>query len=277
MSGLWNRRAAIGGVTALALQGGCAYRRTPVDVRTSHSVIARQLAPSGRLKTAINVGNVVLAQRGGPQGASGPSVDIANELGRRLGVPVELIIYESANFAVARLAEDRWDIGFMAVDPERATDIQFTTPYVFIDGTYMVPDDATFQSVTDLDRPGVRIAVGQGTAYDLFLSRTLKQATLIRSRTSLTAIEQYVREGHHAVGGVRQALVGAQRNMPGHRVLPDSFYRIEQAVAIPKPRPDGFAYVAALIETLKANGFVRASLDRAGQVEATVAPPAGER
>lgn len=235
--------------------------------------LVAQLAPSGRLKAAINIGNVVLARKGGAQSATGPSVDIANELGRLLGVPVDLLVYDSAGVVVSRLDEDRWDIAFMAIDPARTGQIAFTAPYVFIDGTYLVRDDAPYKSVADLDRMGVRIAVGQGAAYDLYLTRALTQATLVRSPTSVTAIEQFARDGVEAVAGVRQALVNAQKTLSGYLVLPDSFTRIEQAVAIPKGREEGFAYVAALIETLKATGFVRASLDRAGHAGVLVAPP----
>ncbi len=236
--------------------------------------MVREIAPGGRLRVAINIGNVVLAQKAGDRGAKGPSVEIADELGRRVGVPVDLLVYQSAGAVVSSLVADRWDIAFMAVDPARAEQIDFTAPYVFIDGTYLVRGDAPFRSVADLDKPGVRIAVGKGAAYDLYLSRALKYATLVRSATSNDAIEQFVREQLDAAAGVRQALVEARQRLPGHRVLGDSFNRIEQAVALPKGRPGALAYVSALIEELKASGFIRAALDRAGQFAAVVAPPA---
>ena len=243
-------------------------------MNTADPGLVAQLAPSGRLKVAINVGNVVLAQKGGSQGATGPSVDIANELGRRLGVPVDLIVYDTAGLVVSSLDTDHWDLAFMAIDPARADQIAFTAPYVFIEGTYMVKADAPYHNVGDLDRPGVRIAVGKGAAYDLYLSRTLKQATIVRSATSVLAIDQFKHDGLEAVAGVRQALEQAAASAAGYRVLPDSFNRIDQAVAIPKGREDALRYVAAFIEQLKASGFVRAALDRAGQTGVPVAPSA---
>jgi polar amino acid transport system substrate-binding protein len=238
--------------------------------------IVKELAPSGRLKVAINLGNVVLAQPGGARGATGPSVDIAGELGRRLGVPVDLTIYHAAGDVVKRLSQDHWDIGFMAIDPKRAAEIAFTAPYVYIDGTYMVRTNSPYKSVADLDKPGKKIAVGKGAAYDLFLSRALKQATLVRADTSADAIVQFEHDpAIDTVAGVRQALEQAKKETSGYRVLPDAFDRIEQAVAVPRGRDQGTAWVAQVVEELKTNGFIRRSLDKAGQQAAQVAVPAG--
>lgn len=242
---------------------------TPADVEQ-----LTELAPSGRLRAAINLGNAVLAQAGGPQGAKGPSVDIANELGRRLNCPVDLIIYDSAGQVVAGLAGDRWDVAFLAIDPVRADQIAFTMPYVFIEGTYMVKADAPFQTTADLDHKGVRIAVGKGAAYDLHLSRTLRHATLVRSPTSAAAITHFLRDGLEAVGGIRQALLAAEHITPNCRVLVDCFNRIDQAIALPKGRLKADKYLSAVIEELKAKGFVRDALDRAGQSDVSVAPRA---
>ena len=175
---------------------------------------------------------------------------------------------------VSGLDKDHWDIAFMAIDPARAGQIAFTAPYVIIEGTYMVRNDAPYRAVAELDHPGSKVAVGLGAAYDLYLTRALKNATLVRSPTSNSAIAQFQAENLDAAAGVRQALVQAAAAKPGYRVLPDSFQRIEQAVAIPKSRDAGLAYVAAVVEELKAGGFVRASLDRAGQADAMVAPAA---
>ncbi len=268
----WNRRLALGGLAAVGL-GGAVMAQGAMAMKPDPALVA-QLAPLGRLRAAINVGNIVLAQKGGPQGAKGPAVDIANEVGKRLGVPVELLIYDSAGMVVSGLDKDHWDIAFMAIDPVRAAQVGFTAPYVIIEGTYMVRNDAPYHAVSELDQPGRKIATGQGSAYDLYLTRMLKNAALVRSPTSESAIVQFQAENLDAAGGVRQALVQAASAKSGYRVLPDSFQRIEQAVAIPKGREAGLAYVAAVVEAVKASGFVRASLDRAGQADAMVAPPA---
>ena len=232
------------------------------------------LAPSGRLRAGINAGNTVLVQRDAAGAVRGPSIDIANELGHRLGVPVEFIIYETAAAVLAGKDADHWDVAFMAAEPERAAVIAFTAPYVFIDGTYLVRDGSPFHTVADLDKAGVRIAVGRGAAYDLALTRQLKAAVLVRAESSAGAVEVFLRDNLDTAAGVRQMLVDAQKTTPGLRVLPDSFTRIEQAMATTKGRPAGARYLSAFIEDLKVSGFVRAALDRAGQSGAVVAPPA---
>jgi polar amino acid transport system substrate-binding protein len=144
----------------------------------------RELAPTGTLRAAINVGNPVLAQRD-PRGGelSGVSVELARALGSELGVPVQLVTFDAAGKVVAALGSDAWDVAFLARDPTSAAEILFTPPYVLIEGTYLVRDEASFRSVEELDRPGIRIAVGKGAAYDLYLTRALKHAELVRSDT----------------------------------------------------------------------------------------------
>lgn len=239
------------------------------------SAVIASLTPKGRLRAAINTGNVVVAPKHPQTGAPfGVSVDIAHELGRRLGVPVELVVHPSAAAVVESRQADDWDIAFMGAEPERAAVIAFTAPYVFIEGTYLVRTDAPFRNVDDLDQPGVRIATGERSAYDLHLTRTLRQAAFVRAPSSAAAIEVFLEQGLDAAAGVRQALLETAAGQPGLRVLPDSFMRIEQAVAAPQGRNPGFAWLWAAIEEMKASGFVRASLDRSGQGAAVVAPPA---
>jgi polar amino acid transport system substrate-binding protein len=233
------------------------------------AAVVQELAPSGRLRVAINLGNGVLAQ-GAPAAPRGVSVDLARELARRLGVEAVLIAYDTAGKVIPAQGKDHWDIAFLAAEPERAVEIAFTAPYVYIDGTYLVAANSRFRTCADLDAEGVRIAVGQGAAYDLALTRQLQHATLVRAPTSAAAIDLFKAGGMaDAAGGVRQALVDART--PATRVLPDSFTRIEQAMATPRGRPAGSRYLAAFVEAMKANGFVRAGLDRSGQTGALVA------
>jgi len=282
------RNASVPAFAALALAlagtaglGGCAVAATPpaqsmkAQPSTPSPEVMRDLAPAGRLRVAINLGNVVLAQPGGPRGATGPSVDIADELGRRLGVPVDFVIYNTAGDVVDRVAQDNWAIGFLAVDPKRSEQIAFTPPYVYIEGTYMVRAGSPYHAVAALDEAGRRIAVGKGAAYDLYLSRALRHATLVRLPTSADAIVAFEQDSSlDSVAGVREALVTEAARVPGYRVLPDAFNRIEQAITVPRGRAAGLAWAAAVIEELKARGFVRAALDRAGQKGARVADPA---
>jgi polar amino acid transport system substrate-binding protein len=179
--------------------------------------------------------------------------------------------YDAAGKVVEALTRQPWDVAFMAGEPERAQLLAFSPPYVFIDGTYLVRAGAPYSHAADLDRPGVRIAVARGAAYDLFLSRTLKNAQLLRADTSTAAIALFQAQGLDAAGGVRQALVEAKGK--DERVLDDSFTRIEQAVAVPRGRDLAARYVADFVEEMKASGAVRRALDESGQKGATVAPP----
>lgn len=235
---------------------------------------AQSLAPSGVLKVAINVSNVVLAQRSAKGELSGVTVVLARALAERLQLPIELTAFETAVDVFNALGKGAMDLGFLAIEPERAAKIDFSPPYVSIDGTYLVRADAPFQTASDLDKAGVRIAVGRGAAYDLFLTRALKQAQLVRSPTAAASVDMFISDRLEAAAGVRQYLVERAAGNAGLRVLKDRFTNIEQAMTIPKGRPTGLAYVSAFIEDMKASGAVRRALDATGQSGATVAPAA---
>ena len=232
------------------------------------------IAPSGCLRAAINFGNPVLAQKD-PQTRAprGVSVDLARELGRRLRVPVDFVTFESAGKVVDALERDAWDVAFLAIDPVRANEITFTAPYVLIEGTYLVPDGSPLRAIEDVDRPGVRIGVARGSAYDLYLTRALRHAQLIRSGTGAEAMDNFLRDGLEAVAGVKQPIAAFAGKHPGLRVIPGRFMIIEQAVGIPKARNGGASYVRAFVEDVKASGFVARALAASGQDVALVAPP----
>jgi polar amino acid transport system substrate-binding protein len=252
-------------LTAALLIGGCV---TP-DVVTSD--VVRDIAPSGRLRVAINYGNPVLVQRASSE-PRGVSPDIARELARRVGLPLDFIPYDAAGKVSADAARGAWDIAFLARDPERAKDIEFTAPYVIIEGAYLVPADSPLKANEDVDRPGVRISVSRASAYDLFLSRAIKRATLVRAPSPPASIELFVNEHLEALAGVKQPLIAYAAAHPGYRVLPGRFMVIEQALAIPRGRPLAARYLADFIDELKASGFVAAALEKSGQRDAAVAP-----
>jgi len=238
--------------------------------------VVRELAPAGEVRAAINFGNPVLAQRDPATGAPrGVSVDLAHELGRRLGVGVRLVNFDAAGKVFAALSDGAWDVAFLARDPARATEILFTAPYVIIEGTYLVRDGAPFHAVGDLDHPGVRIAVGKGAAYDLYLSRTLKHASLVRSETSAGAVELFLDSALEAAAGVKNPLAEYARTHAGLRVIDGCFTVIEQAMGTPRGRAHGARYLQSFIEELKGDGFVAAALECSGQRDAAIAPPSG--
>lgn len=236
---------------------------------------AKILAPTGRLRAAINFGNSVLAQKDPKTGeARGVSVDLARELGRRLGVPVDLVTYDAAGKVFDALKTDAWDVAFLAIDPVRANEIAFSPPYVVIEGAYLVPVASPLHTNDDVDRAGVRISVGRGSAYDLYLTRTIKYAQLVRVPTSPDAIDAFMHDKLEVAAGVKQPIAAFAATHPDVRVIPGRFMVIEQAVGIPKPHEAGAAYVRAFVEEMKASGFVAKALAASGQADAAVAPPA---
>jgi polar amino acid transport system substrate-binding protein len=239
----------------------------------------KDLAPAGTLRAAINYGNGVLAQRGdSEQAPRGVASDLARELARRLGVPVHFVSFEGAGKVFDALHDippdaKAWDIAFLAIEPVRAAEIAFTAPYVLIEGTYLVRSDSPCTSVADLDKPGMRISVNLKSAYDLYLTRTLQHAELVRGdapdAAALTGM--MARDRLDAIGGVRQILQKYLAVNPELRLLPDSFMDIRQAMGTKQGRSIGARYLRDFVEEMKATGFVAEALARSGQ-SATVAP-----
>ena len=203
------------------------------------------------------------------------SAELAAEAGRRLGLPVRFVTYDSAGKVTDAGRQGAWDLCFLAVDPVRAQGILFTAPYVVIEGTYLVPADSPLRAVEDVDRPGLRVAVGRGSAYDLFLTRALRHAEIVRAPTSPAAIEAFRRDGLDAAAGVKQPLVEYARSHPDTRVVPGRFMAIEQAVGIPQGRDAALPWLRAFVEEMKASGLVARALAESGQADAEVAPAAG--
>ena len=235
------------------------------------SEVVKEFAPSGRIRAAINQGNSVLAQKGPKGEALGITVDLARELARRLGVAAELVIFDAAGKAFDALKGGGLDIGFLAIEPVCSADVDFTAPYVLIEGTYLVPKDSALKAIDDVDRPGVRIAVNKGSAYDLYLTRTLKHAALARGGDGVALFKNDKLE---AAGGVRQPLEAYARTDAGVRVMDGRFMAIQQAMGMPKGRGPAPDYLRGFVEEMKASGFVADALKRSNQPDAVVAPRA---
>ncbi|WP_109513098.1 transporter substrate-binding domain-containing protein [Pseudomonas ovata] len=234
--------------------------------------VLADLAPDGVLRAAINLGNPVLAQQAADGTLQGVSVALAKALALELGVSLHMQTFDAAGKVFAALEQGAWNLAFLAIEPVRAALIDFSEPYVLIEGTYLVNTQAPYQRVEELDQPGLRLAVGQGAAYDLYLSRTLQQASLERAETSAGAMELFIEQGLDAVAGVRQPLEQTAASDPRYRVLDGAFTAIRQAMAVPRGREAGAAYVRDFIERQLAGGFVRGALLASGQtdVSATV-------
>lgn len=231
------------------------------------------LAPTGRLRAVINLGNPILANRDAATGESvGVSVDMARELARQLGVHADLLVVKTAGEAVDALATGRVDVGFFAIDPTRAATTAYSAAYVQIEGAYLVRHESPLQSNDEVDRPGTRVAVGARSAYDLYLSRELKAATLERAPSSPEVVSYFLAQQLDVAAGVKQQLEADARSKPGLRLLPGRFMVIHQAMGMAKGRPAGAQALADFVEQAKASGFVARALERHRIAGAAVAP-----
>jgi polar amino acid transport system substrate-binding protein len=235
---------------------------------TDPAVVA-DLAPAGVLRASINLGNPILAH-GTSDEPAGVTVDLAREIAARLGVPVSFACFDAARKSLGALTTGAADVAFLAIEPAREAEVSFTAPYVIIEGVYAVPEGSPIKSASDVDRPGVRVGVNEGSAYDLFLSRTLTHAQVVRGANGIDVFRE---QGLEAVAGIRQPLSRHVASHQGLRLVEPRFMEIRQAVATTKNRTDAaIAFLREFVETVKANGFVADALARSGQ-DATVAPP----
>lgn len=243
---------------------GCAMTTIDPNVRN-------ELAPTGVLRVAVNYGNIVHTQRN-PSGGEplGAAPDLARELAKRVGVPVKYVTYDAAGKMAEGLKAGETDIVFLAIDPERAADIAFTRPYVQIEGTYLVRKDSPFKRIEDLDREGVKIIVGSKSVYDLFLTRAIKRATLVRGGGGVGYLDDWRKGGFDAAAGIREVLAEEARRNPSLTVLDGHFMTIPQAVGVPKARQAAARYVDQFVAEMIESGFVRRSLDKSGNTAATV-------
>ena len=233
--------------------------------------IASDLAPTGVLRAAVNLGNPVLAQ-GTAADPSGVTVDLAREIGRRLDLAVELSCFDAARRSFEAMVAGDADICFLAIEPAREAEVAFTPPYVVIEGVFAVPADSPVQAPADVDRTGVRIGVKRGSAYDLYLTRTLQHAEVVRGEEGTTV---FLADGLDVAAGIRQPMTAFVRERTGLRLVDERFMEIRQAVGTTRSRrPETVEFLGETVEELKAIGFVSSSLARSGQAGAGVAPPA---
>jgi polar amino acid transport system substrate-binding protein len=229
------------------------------------------LTPTGKLRASINLGNPILAGRDKTSGQpAGVSIDLARAFAQRLGAELELVVFDTAGESVQAVTAEQADIGFFAIDPARGAGIAFTAAYVLIEGCYLVREASRLRSNDEVDRGGTTVVVGKGSAYDLFLTRELKHAAIVRAPSSQAVVDTFVEEN-----GVKQQLEADARRLGGLRLLPGRFMVIQQAMGLPKGRgPEAAALLATFVEEMKATGFVADALQRHGIQGASVAPAA---
>jgi polar amino acid transport system substrate-binding protein len=236
--------------------------------------ILQTFTPTGRLRASINLGNPILANKDPQSGLPfGVSVDLANNFAKLLGVEIELVVFDSAGKSVEAVTAENADIGFFAVDPLRGEGISFTAPYVLIEGAYLVKNDSAIKANDEVDDVKNKVVVGKGSAYDLFLTRELKNAQIVRAPTSPTVVDVFVKGSHDVAAGVRQQLESDMNQFPGLRLLPGRFMVIQQAMGLPKSSgSDAAEVLKEYVEEMKSSGFVARSLERHGIQGASVAP-----
>jgi polar amino acid transport system substrate-binding protein len=236
--------------------------------------IRTELAPTGKLRVGLNMSNFLLtatdAATGKPKGLA---ADMGMELGRRLGVPVELVPFPNPGAVADAAKTGVWDVGFIGAEPQRANEIDFTAAYVEIEATYLVPPGSPIKAIADVDRAGTRIAISDRSAYDLYLSRHLKHAELIRARGD-DVFKRFLSDKLDAMAGLRPGLAKIQEKLPGSRILDGKFTAVQQAAGAPKGRPAGAKYLREFIEDAKASGLVAKLIEKNNVHGLTVAPKA---
>jgi len=233
------------------------------------------LAPTGTLRVALNMSNTLLTATDPASGEPcGLAADLGRELGQRLGVPVALLPYPNPGVLADAASTGVWDVGFIGAEPQRAQEIDFTAAYVEIEATYLVPPDSPLRAIAEVDRPGVRIAVPERSAYELYLTRSLQHAQLVRIPGADNAFKRFVADHLDALAGLRPRLVTDQDALPGSRLLDGNFTAVQQAAGTPKGRPIGAQYLCAFIEDIKSTGLVARTIARHNVRGLTVAPPA---
>jgi len=224
--------------------------------------VRSQFAPTGTLRVGLNMSNFLLtatdAATGKPKGIA---ADLGHELGRRLGVPVELVPYPNPGALADAAKAGAWDVGFLGAEPQRANEIDFTAAYVEIEATYLVPAGSPIKAIADVDKPGARIAISGRSAYDLYLTRELKHAELVRERGD-DVLKRFVADKLDAMAGLRPGLMKDQAKLPGSRLLEGNFTAVQQAAGTPKGRPAAAQHLKAFIEDVKANGLVAKLIEK---------------
>jgi polar amino acid transport system substrate-binding protein len=221
-----------------------------------------ELTPTGKLRVGINYGNFLLVTKHSETEYSGIAVDLGQEVGKRLGVEVELIPFATAGKLADAVKAGAWDVAFLGNEPQRAAEIAFSPAYLEIEATYLVPAGSKIRTIDEVDRPGVRIATAVNSAYDLYLSRNLKHATLVRANAIQGSYDVFVKDKLDVLSGLKPRLLDDAKTLPGSRVLEGRFTVVQQSVGTPQGRPAAAGYLGEFAEDVKTSGFVAQAIAR---------------
>jgi polar amino acid transport system substrate-binding protein len=237
--------------------------------------VRAELAPTGTLRAAVNYGNAILATKDRSTGESrGVAIDLMQDVGRRLGVPVAIVPYDSVAVMGDAAPSGVWDIAFLGSDPAREKLMGFTAAYLEIEATYLVPGGSPLRTAADVDRDGVRVAAPARANYELYLSRNLKRATLVSTASADAAFEALASGQVGALAGLTQSLLGLAPKLPGSRLVDGRFMGVQQSIAVPKGKDAGLSYLRTVVEEAKKSGLVARAIERTGTKGVSVAPAA---
>jgi polar amino acid transport system substrate-binding protein len=238
------------------------------------AAVRADLAPTGRLRAGINYGNVILATKDQVTGeSSGVAVDLLQDLARRLGVPAEIVAYDSVAVMGDAAPTNAWDIAFLGSDPQREKLMSFTAAYLEIDATYLVASGAPFCTADEVDREAVRVSAPARANYELFLSRNLQRAQLVSTQGAEAAFSLLATGKVDALAGLKQALFDLRARLPGSRILDGRFMGVQQSIAVPRGRDAGLAFLRGVVEDAKRSGLVARAIASTGARGVSVAPP----
>lgn len=241
----------------------------------STSTIRTELAPTGTLRAGINAGNAILARKdAGTGGWRGVAIDLTRELAQRLGVPHEMVVYDTVGAMVDAAKTGAWDVAFLGSEPARETVISFTAAYLEIEATYLVPGASALRDASEVDRDGIRVAAPTRANYELYLTRMLKRAELVRGEGAEAAFDLLASGQVDALAGLKQALIGLAEKLPGSRMLDGRFMAVQQSIGVPKGRDAALAYLRGFVEDVKASGLVARAIEQTGARGVSVAPAA---
>jgi polar amino acid transport system substrate-binding protein len=259
---------------AVFLLGGSLSMPLVAEASDITAAVRADLASTGKLRVGVNYQNFILAAKDPTTNKpKGVAIDVAEEIARRLGVPAELVVYDTVPAMVDAASTHAWDIAFCGSAPQREATMSFTQAYLEIEASYLVPGSSPLKAVDDVDRAGVRIATQDRANYELFLTRTLKHAALVRMQDPMDAFDLLAAGKVDALAGLSQSLYDFAQKLPGSHVLEGRFMAVQQSIAVPKGRDAGLAYLRYIVEEIKKSGLVARGLERLGARGVSVAPP----
>ena len=246
-------------VLALSLVSGCMTSPKVPDVARS------ELAPTGKLRAGMNLGNALFTTKDAATGElRGVSVDVMRELASRLAVPVEFVVHATPGDVADASAAGTWDVAVLAIEQARAEKIAFSPAMTEIEATYVVHKNSPLQSVGQVDASGIRISAPEKAGYELYLTRTLRNATLVRAKGVQASIDLFNERRADALAGLKPALLESMGQMPEGRMLAGKFMTVNHGLGVPRERSAAAEYLKAFVEEMKASGFVARSIERHG-------------